>query len=49
MPVVTVDPDELPTGGRSGLPDAVDQIDAIERPDIDTTDRVEKPGFLERD
>lgn len=46
---VTIDPDELPTGGRTGLPEAVDQIDAIERPDLDSTEKVSKPDFLQRD
>jgi len=41
---VTVDADEIPTGGRSGIPEAVDQIDAI-----DSTNRVSKPDVLERD
>jgi hypothetical protein len=46
---ITIDPDDIPTGGRSGIPEAVDKIEAIERPDIDSTDAVDKPDFLERD
>lgn len=46
---VTVDEDEVPTGGRSGLPKAVDKIDALDRPDRDSTGRVEKPDFLDPD
>jgi len=46
---VTLDPENIPTGGRSGIPEAVDKIDAIEQPDIDSTEAVDKPDFLERD
>lgn len=46
---VTIDPDDISTGGRSGVPEAVDKIDAIERPDLDSTELVDKPDFLERD
>jgi hypothetical protein len=46
---VTVDPDDVPAGGRSGLPDAVDRIAALDRVDLDTTDVVDRPGFLEKD
>jgi hypothetical protein len=46
---VTVDPDDVPTGGRSGLPDAVSRIEALDRVDLDSTDVVDRPGFLEKD
>jgi len=46
---VTVDPDDIPTGGRSGLPEAVDRIDALERPNPSDPEAVELPSFLERD
>jgi hypothetical protein len=45
---VTAD-DDVPTGGRTGLPEAVDRIDAIERLDLDSTDPVDRPSFLERE
>ncbi|MFT4921986.1 MAG: hypothetical protein ACI8XM_001194 [Haloarculaceae archaeon] len=46
---VTVDEDEVPTGGQTGLPEAIDKIDALERADRDSTGRVEKPEFLDPD
>jgi len=46
---VTVDADDIPTGGRTGLPEAVDRIDALERPDFDSTGAVDRPSFLERE
>jgi hypothetical protein len=46
--VVTVDEDDVPTGGRDGLPEAVDGIDAIERPDPDEIDATDRPDFLDR-
>jgi hypothetical protein len=46
---VTVDPEEVPTGGRDGLPDAIDKIDALDRQDIDSTDVVDLPDFLEKE
>jgi len=46
---VTVEVEELPTGGRTGLPDAVERIDALDRPDLDSTEAVDRPGFLERE
>jgi hypothetical protein len=48
---VTVDEDEdtVPTGGQTGLPEAIDKIEAIARPERDSTGAVEFPEFLERD
>jgi len=46
---VTLDAEDIPTGGRSGIPEAVDKIDAIERPDLDSTDPIDKPDFLNRE
>lgn len=46
---VTVESDEVPTGGRDGLPEAINKIDALDRPDRDSTDVVDRPEFLERD
>jgi hypothetical protein len=46
---VTLDREDIPTGGRSGIPEAVDKIDAIELPDLDSTEPIDKPDFLERD
>ncbi|WP_267161740.1 hypothetical protein [Halovenus salina] len=46
---VTVDPDDVPTGGRQGLPEAVDKFGALDRPDIDSTNVVDLPEFLQED
>ena len=46
---VTIDPDELPTGGRNGLPEAVDRMDALDLPDRDSTDALDLPEFLDRE
>ena len=46
---VTVDEDEVPTGGRDGLPDALDKIDALDRPEPGKNEAVERPDFLEKD
>lgn len=45
---VTVKPDEVPTGGRDGLPEAIAKIEALERPDQDSTEAVDRPDFLDR-
>jgi hypothetical protein len=45
---VTVDEDDVPTGGRDGIPEAVDKIDAIERPDPDEIEATDRPDFLDR-
>lgn len=46
---VTVNPDDLPTDGPNGILDALDRIDLIEKPDLDSTDAVEMPEFLRND
>ncbi|MFW6435473.1 MAG: hypothetical protein ACOCY1_03755 [Halovenus sp.] len=46
---VTIDPDETPTGGRTGLPEAVDRVDVLDRPERDSTDVLDLPEFLERE
>ncbi|MEF8852913.1 MAG: hypothetical protein V5A44_01970 [Haloarculaceae archaeon] len=45
---VTVDEADLPTGGRDGIPEAVDKVDAIEKPNPDEVDATERPDFLDR-
>lgn len=47
--LVTVDPDDVPTGGRGGLPEALDKVDALDRVDLDHRDATELPAFLEKD
>jgi hypothetical protein len=46
---VTVDEDEVPTGGRDGLPDALDKIDALDKPEPGKNEAVDRPDFLEKD
>ncbi len=46
---VTVEESEVPTGGRDGLPDAIDKIDALDRPKPDKNEAIERPEFLEKD
>jgi len=46
---VTIDPEGVPTGGRTGLPAAVDRIDALDRPAPDKNEAVDLPSFLEKD
>ncbi len=45
---VTVDPEDVPTGGRDGLPEALDSSDVLNRKDVDSTDVVDRPEFLDR-
>jgi hypothetical protein len=45
---VTVDEDDIPTGGRDGIPEAVDKMDAIDRPNPDEIDATDRPDFLDR-
>jgi len=45
----TVDEDDIPTGGRSGLPDAIEKMKALERVEIDQREAVELPDFLQKE
>jgi len=44
----TIEPDN-PVGGRTGLPEAVARIQALDRQAPDSTEATELPGFLERE
>lgn len=44
---VPLEEDDLPTGGRSGLPEAIDIAEALDRPKRDSTDAVDLPDFLQ--
>ena len=44
-----LEPDERPTGGRSGLPEAIDAPESLEFPDRDSTDALDLPEFLEKE
>lgn len=46
---VPIDPEESPTGGRDGLPEAMDIPEAIERADRDSTEALDLPEFLEKE
>ena len=46
---VTVDPEDVPTGGRDGIPEALDRLEALDRVDLDHRDAVDLPEFLEKD
>lgn len=43
-----VEPDEMSTGGRDGLPEALEPSEVLDRQEVDSTDIVDRPGFLER-
>lgn len=43
---VDIEPEESKTGGRTGLPEAIDVTEALELPDRDSTDSLELPEFL---
>ncbi|WP_436925879.1 hypothetical protein [Halosimplex amylolyticum] len=45
---VTVDEDDVPTGGRDGLPEAVDKFGGIEKPNPDDIDATDRPDFLDK-
>lgn len=41
--------DAVPSGGRDGLPEAIDKAELLERFDADSRDALDLPEFLERD
>ena len=43
-----VDPEDVPDRGRDGLPEALDSGELLDRHDVDSTDAVDRPDFLER-
>ncbi|MBV0924241.1 hypothetical protein KTS45_08510 [Halomicroarcula limicola] len=45
---VTLDEDDLPTGGRDGLPEALEPSELLDRQSVDSTEAVDRPDFLER-
>jgi len=46
---VSVDEDQIPTGGRDGLPEAIEKFEALDRPEPGKNEAVERPDFLEKD
>jgi hypothetical protein len=47
-PKTTVDEDDVPTGGRDGLPAALDDLALLDRPLDDELDRERLPEFLRK-
>lgn len=45
---ITIDPGDVPTGGRDGLPEALSPSKLIQKYGVDSTDAVDRPDFLER-
>jgi len=43
-----IEDDELPTGGRDGLPDALEPTELLDRQEVDSTEAVGRPDFLDR-
>lgn len=46
---VSVDAPESPTGGRQGLPEAMERTEVLDRVDLDHRDAVDLPEFLQKD
>ncbi|MFW6018879.1 MAG: hypothetical protein ACOCPX_08655 [Halapricum sp.] len=45
---VTVEREDVPTGGQNRLPAALEKTKILDQPDLDSRDRVSKPDFLEK-
>lgn len=45
---VTVDPEDGSIGGLTGLPEAVDKMELLDSQEIDSTEAVDLPDFLEK-
>ena len=43
-----LDDAEIPTGGRDGLPAALEPSEVLDRQDVDSTEATSRPDFLER-
>ena len=46
--VTTVNPDDITEGGRDSLPDALDAGELLDRQEVDSTEAVDRPDFLDR-
>jgi len=46
---VTFEPDDLPTGDRTGLPEAIGVAEALDLQHLDRTEAIELPDFLGRE
>ncbi|WP_226011246.1 hypothetical protein [Halomicrobium salinisoli] len=43
-----IDPGDAPTGGRDGLPEALDPTDLLDRQNVDSTEALDLPDFLKK-
>jgi len=43
-----VDAEDVPDRGRDGLPEVLDSGDLLDRQEVDSTEAVDRPGFLDR-
>ncbi|WP_276273179.1 hypothetical protein [Haloarcula litorea] len=43
-----VEPGEPPTGGRDGLPEALEPTELLDRQSVDSTEATDRPEFLDR-
>ncbi|MFB6309390.1 MAG: hypothetical protein ABEH35_08680 [Haloarculaceae archaeon] len=43
-----IDPEDIPTGGRDGLPEVLDSSELLDRVEVDSTEAVDRPDFLEK-
>ena len=46
---VTVEENAVPTGGQFGLPEAVDRVKVLDRPEMNRSEATDRPDFLERE
>jgi hypothetical protein len=45
---VYVEPENIPTGGRDGLPEALGPSEILDKQDVDSTEVVDRPEFLDK-
>jgi len=45
---VVVDSEERPTGGRDGLPEALEPTELLDKQEVDSTEALDLPDFLDR-
>ncbi|MFC6756526.1 MULTISPECIES: hypothetical protein [Haloarcula] len=46
--VTTVDPDDIPEPKRDSLPEALDSGELLDKQEVDSTETVDRPDFLDR-
>ena len=45
---IVIDEDDRPTGGRDGIPGAVDKFEGLDKPNPDEIDATDRPDFLNK-